>query len=493
MPVPLRNLVHSALAFVFVAVAVVTTFATLARAAVPKKSNILFILTEDQGAHAGYLGTPGLRTPHMDALAASGTVFTHAFVVYPVCSASKAALYTGLHNHTNGLLNNTLNYHKPARDLTPAERAAPLYLTNFIRPPFPTLIELLAAGGYYQGVTHKLHVLPNEKFPYDEFLKGPARGADLTGFIARARTAQKPWFYLYNISVSHRPFPNSDAKPIRVSPASVKLPGFLPDTPVVRQDWAEYLAALELADTSVGEALAALRTSGQADDTVVVFMGDHGPCFQHGKMTLHDLGLRVPLIVRLPGQISGHRTAALVTELDLLPTLLDYGGLASPALLHGASLRPVLADPASTTLRATVFAEISARGPLPNDGLQERSAFDGRWKLIYREKTATRWRQVQADSKDFQPWRNRTYAETVRVRADFPDAYRILTEFDPQSLDGLPPAFELYDHAADPDELRNLASSPAHRPQLDRLYLALRNWATATRDPAMNLPHQPSL
>ena len=93
---------------------------TITSAAAKARPNILFILTEDQGAHLGVLGTAGLRTPHMDALARSGMLFRNAFVAYPVCSASKACIYTGLHNHRNGILNNTVNYHKPAAKLTPA-------------------------------------------------------------------------------------------------------------------------------------------------------------------------------------------------------------------------------------------------------------------------------------------------------------------------------------------------------------------------------------
>jgi N-sulfoglucosamine sulfohydrolase len=134
------------------------------------KPNILFILTEDQGAQAGFLGTPALETPAMDSLARAGVQFSNAFVAYPVCSASKAAIYTGLHNHTNGLLNNTENFHKAASELTEAERKSPIYAKNRIHDNLPTLIERLHEAGYYQGVTHKLHVSPNEKFPYDEFI-----------------------------------------------------------------------------------------------------------------------------------------------------------------------------------------------------------------------------------------------------------------------------------------------------------------------------------
>ena len=143
----------------------------LAHAAAPAKPNVLFILTEDQGAHLSFLGTPGLQTPHMDELARSGVYFNRAFVAYPVCSPTKAAIYTGLHNHTNGLLNNTPNFHKPAAQLTPAERNNALYVRNRIAAELPTLVEQLHEAGYYQGVTSKLHVAPNEKFPYDEFLR----------------------------------------------------------------------------------------------------------------------------------------------------------------------------------------------------------------------------------------------------------------------------------------------------------------------------------
>ena len=295
-----------------------------------QRPNILFILTEDQGAQLGHIGTPGLQTPHMDALARSGMYFRNVFVAYPVCSASKAALYTGLHNHANGILNNTVNYAKHAAQLTPQERKHPLYLSNGVHASIPTLVERLQAAGYYQGATHKLHVAPVEKFPYDEFIRHNNR-AEVAGFIARAAKTGKPWHLFYNIPNSHRPFPNSEKVQIRVKPDEVKLPAYLPDTPVVRRDWAEYLAAIEAADQVVGEGLAALRASGQEANTIIVFMGDHGPCFPHGKMTPYDLGLRVPLIIRTPSMQAGVISDALASELDLTPTLLDLLGLPADA------------------------------------------------------------------------------------------------------------------------------------------------------------------
>lgn len=450
------------------------------------RPNILFLLTEDQGAHLGVLGTPGLETPHIDALARSGVLFKNAFVAYPVCSASKACFYTGLHNHRNGILNNTVNYHKPAAALTPAERRFPLYVRNRIAPDIATLTEILHAAGYYQGVTHKLHVAPVEKFPYDEFLPNPS-GAVMKSFLDRAFATGRPWFLLYNIPNTHRPYPNSDREEIGVDPLAVELPGFLPDTPVVRKDWAEYLAGIERADELVGQAMEALRASGQAGQTVIVFMGDHGPTFQHGKMTPYDLGLRVPLAIAGPG-IGRATTEALASEIDLMPTLLDLAGIAAPSGLHGISLRSVLEGRPDAKGRDLAFAEISHRGNLPNDGMQERAVCDGRWKLIYREKVQPPWRQVQADSKEWPKWGNRTYAETLRVKREFPEAFRVLQGLDPQNLGGEVPTLELYDLQADPDELHDLAGLAGARPDRERLYAALRQWVRATADPAVNPP-----
>ena len=470
-------------------VALAANFGARGFAATDGRPNLLFILTEDQGAQLGFLGTAGLQTPAIDSLAHSGVYFNNAFVVYPVCSASKAAIYTGLHSHANGILNNTLNYHKPAAQLTAREMAQPLYKKNRIRAELPTLVGRLRTADYYQGVTSKLHVAPNEKLPYDEFIK-VGTGAAVTKFIANAKAVGKPWHLFLNIANSHRPYPNSDKVRIRINPAAVELPEYLPDTPVVRQDWAEYLAAIEEADQLVGEGLAALRASGQESNTIVVFLGDHGPTFQHGKMTLYDLGLRTPLIIRAPGMKAGRRTDALASELDLTPTLLDLLGLKPLPKTHGLSLRPVLAGDAGAKGHNFIFAEISNRGPLPNDGMQERSVFDGRWKLIYREKLTPAWRQVQADSKEWKVWGNRTYSETVKFRDKFPGQYRILAEMDPQSLGGKVPPVELYDLKSDPDEMRNLARDAKCRPELDRLYAALKTWQVETKDPAIAPPAQ---
>lgn len=450
--------------------------------------NILFILTEDQGAHMGALGTTDVKTPHMDTLAASGVLFRRAYVGYPVCSASKACIMTGLHSHTNGLINNTNNFFKPADKLTEAEKKAPPYLHTRIRSQGATMVEVLAAQGYHTAVSGKLHLSPNERFPYNDFIPKTGSRQALTGVIARA--AGRPWFLLHNSTTyTHRPFVNSEKQPISIDPAKVKLPAHLPDTPVARRDWAEYLDGVQRNDRVVGEVMAALRESGQEANTLVIFMGDHGPAYQHGKMTPFHLGLHIPFVIRLPG---GKPLVSndLVSELDLLPTLLDVLGIPYDSPLHGISLKPLLEGKADAKGHDFIFSEVSGRSLKQQRGMEERSVIDATHQLIVRSHLDEP-KVINADLRDMKPWLNRIYRETVRVKAQFPEAFRILQEMDPQALGGKPPLIELYDLQRDPDELHNLAADPTQRLHLERLYAALKQWHTYTQDSTMVMPTLP--
>ena len=450
--------------------------------------NILFILTEDQGAHMSALGRMDIKTPRMDALAASGTLFRRAYVAYPVCSASKACIMTGLHSHVNGLVNNTNNYLKRAEKLTDAEKKSPPYLHTRIRSTAPTLVEVLVQAGYHAAVSGKLHLSPNERFPYHDFFpKVPAKQA-LNGTIKRA--AGKPWFLMHNtITSTHRPFVNSEQQPISVDPAKVVLPPHLPDTPVIRRDWAEYLDGVQKADLAVGEALDALRDSGAESNTIIIFMGDHGPAYPHGKMTPYHFGLHVPLVIRLPGA-KPLVSDALVSEIDLLSTLLDVLGIAYDAPLHGKSLKPLIEGQSDATGHDFIFAEVSGRSLNQRRGMEERAVLDATHQLILRSRIDEP-KVINADLRDMKPWINRVYGELMRRKTDFPEAYRMLQTMDPHALGGNPPHIELYDLQNDPGQLHNLANDTAAKPHLDRLMAAFRKWHAETRDEAMLLPDAP--
>ncbi|MBL9132032.1 MAG: sulfatase [Verrucomicrobiaceae bacterium] len=452
------------------------------------KPNILFILTEDQGAQMSALGRTDIQTPRMDALAASGALFRRAYVAYPVCSASKACIMTGLHSHVNGLVNNTNNYLKRAEKLSDAEKKSPPYLHTRIRSTAPTLVEVLVQAGYHAAVSGKLHLSPNERFPYHDFFpKVPAKQA-LNGTIKRA--AGKPWFLMHNtITSTHRPFVNSEKQPISIDPAKIVLPPHLPDTPVIRRDWAEYLDGVQKADQAVGEALDALRESGAESNTIVIFMGDHGPAYPHGKMTPYHFGLHVPLVIRLPGA-KPLVSDALVSELDLLPTLLDVLGIAYDAPFHGKNLKSLIEGQRDAKGHEFIFAEVSGRSLNQKRGMEERAVLDATHQLILRSRIEEP-KVINADLRDMKPWINRVYGELVRRKADFPDAYRMLQTMDPHALKGSPPLIELYDLQNDPGQLHNLATDPAAKPHLDRLMAAYRRWHADTADLSMVIPSLP--
>ena len=446
--------------------------------------NILFILTEDQGAQMSAYGTVGLNTPNMDAIAQRGVLFTQAFVDVPVCSASKAAIYTGLHGHANGIPTNTPNFFKPAAELSAEESGNSLYRFRCIPENVPTLIEILHDANYYMRVTGKLHVAPNEKFPYDQW--GPATPDTAAEFLGEAKSQQRPWFLWYNIGDPHRKFTDSDRHPIRVAPDQVEVPPFLPDTPIVRQDLAEYYDAIERADDKVGAVLEVLQQNGDAENTIVVFMGDHGPSFQRGKMSPYDYGLRVPLIFTGPSILKGVVSNEVVGAIDLMSTLLDLVGLKQelPAVQHGLSIRPLLEGQSGAHGHEYLVSEVQHEAQRNDTGMRERSIYDGRYRLIYRDQP-TRPRDVNADISDWEVWGNRTYAETVEKRDQFPMQFEILAEIDNGELGGEPAEIEVYDLKNDPNELNNLAHVKAMQSVVDRLRHALSEWAKQTGDQSL--------
>jgi N-sulfoglucosamine sulfohydrolase len=215
------------------------------------KYNVLFILTEDQGAQLSLVGTPGLSTPNMDRIAKEGVYFNKAFVNYPVCSASKASIYTGTYCHTNGLRGVTRNFHGPADMLPEAIANHPLTKRLRIRDDLPTLVELFEKADYSSAITFKLHVHPVYKFPYDHFVPGNPTAESVRQYFTKAGESGVPLFYFACISEPHRAFRDSDKVDIGIDFDAVELPPFLPDTPTCRKDWAEYIAHCEVADRHI--------------------------------------------------------------------------------------------------------------------------------------------------------------------------------------------------------------------------------------------------
>lgn len=449
--------------------------------------NLLVILMDDMGPHTSAYGTPGLSTPNMDALAAAGARYQHAYITMSTCSASRSALFTGLYNFTTGATFNVQEYVGSAESLAADDpswlRDANSQYNRFkIRTPEPTLIELLKKAGYFTGLQHKFHRSPHTRFPFDRWdpvTPGVSRYSQVVDFLTQAKGQGQPWYLEHCISFPHRPWPDSSKQPSSIDRSVVQPPGHLPDTDVVRTDWSEYLAAVRSADGAVGQVMQALQESGMADNTLVVLMGDNGVEYHRGKATTYNLGLQVPLLIKGPGVVPGGVRAELFAGVDLLPTVLDALGLVTVGRQHGVSHYPLLSG-ADTAAPNSVLVGL---GLALDSRAADRSIFDGRYQLLYMpDPTAT---YVVDDLKLITPWRNPVYSHIVDNRSvdGFADAYRLLDLADHDLRDFTRPRFELYDLQSDPWEIRDLAADPAHADTLQRLRSQLGSWMARYDDP----------
>ncbi|MHC4995441.1 MAG: sulfatase-like hydrolase/transferase [Planctomycetota bacterium] len=439
-----------------------------ATAAAPKKDirpNILLITSEDNGPELGCYGDPYVRTPRLDQLAAEGVRFVNAYVTYSVCSPSRASILTGLYPHQNGQVG--LATHKFA-----------------MYEKFENIYTLLKDAGYRTGMLGKLHVNPESAFPMDfraitgsNFNNRPVhRYAEEAGKFFDA--GSDPFFLMVNYPDAHFPLLTQQygvpADPLRGEDV-VTLPWIGADSPRLRQFTADYYNCLERLDTGVGALLDRLAESGKADNTLVIYLGDHGAQFSRGKTSVYEAGLRIPLIVRWPGNArAGLAPEELVSTIDLLPTMLGAAGVKTPRDRPGHALQPLLAGRAAPDWPKHVYGVTT--GSSPNLYYPQFSVRNERYKLIVspvrdRENTCARSYidQLNAFFKA-----GTTEQEMQASPKHIARAYAVYLN---------PPLLELYDLKNDPYEWRNLADDPKHASALAELRGRLENWRAETRDP----------
>lgn len=436
-----------------------------------KRRNVLLIVADDLGYDLGCCGG-AIRTPALDHLASQGTLFTDAYAAVSSCSSSRATLYTGLYPHTNGMYGLSHDVHN-------------FSLLDDIR----TLPWMLKQSGYATAIVGKLHVKPAASLAYDDWLLPERPGdrdvagmAHAAGQWMRAQSG-KPFFITVGFSDPHRAgdvsqFGNTrdwpEVERRRYAAGEVRVPAHLPDLPDVRADLAEYYEAVSRLDSGVGLLLAELDAGGRDDDTLVVFLSDNGRPFPGAKDNLYADGIRLPLLVRVPQQQRrGVRNRAMVSWIDIAPTILDWTGAAPPkdyrlAPLPGRSLLPIVETDAPTGWDSAYathsFHEINQYYPI---------------------------RSLR--TRDFSYFLNLEPALTVPVASDValsPTWKAIVStgaHLGQRSLDAFRqrPAEELYDLTKDPGEVVNVASDPQHTAALADLRGRLAKWRTATHDPWM--------
>ena len=402
----------------------------------PGKPNILWITSEDNGPHLGAYGDSYATTPNLDALAAKGMIYRHAWSTYPVCAPARTAIIAGMYPASMGA--------QHMRSMIPMPSGMKMY------PQY------LREAGYY--------ATNNRKEDYN--LEKPGQVWDESSKNAhwRNRKPGQPFFAIFNFTVTHESQIRKRPHTWVHDPAKVRVPAYHPDTEEVRKDWAQYYDKITEMDAQAGEILRQLEEDGLAGDTIVFYYADHGPGMPRSKRFPYDSGLHVPLIVYIPPKYRdlappewqpGGAADRLVAFVDLAPTVLSLAGIEPPSHMQGkAFLGPYAAPP-----KDYLFG---FRGRMDERYDLMRSVRDERYIYI----------------RNYMP--HRPYGQHVAYMFQTPTTqvwFRLWKEgkLEPPKTYFWEekPFEELYDLEKDPDETVNLADSPEHRQVLGRFRKAL--------------------
>lgn len=437
------------------------------------RPNLLLITVDDMNADSvGVFGSavPD-TTPNIDQLASQGMRFDMAHVQVANCMPSRNVMWSGRYPHSNKVLG-----FYPVKE-----------------PGYPVLADLMGQAGYFTAIRNKTKdSTPYKPYHWDLVLDKSEQGAvldkrDPQSFgvstlraIKAAKRAGKPFSLMINISDPHVPFAGFDRKGNRIddpfipsrryTAEEVAVPGFLPDYLVVREELAHYYSSVRRADDAVGEVLRALADGGAADNTLVLFLSDHGMPFPFAKTQLYHHSTRTPLIVRWPGKVkAGSVDAAhMVSAVDILPTLLASVGAAMPEGIEGRSFLPLLRGQTQGD-RQRVFKEYhenSGGFTAPSRAVESPDYLyifnpwsDGKYSMSSATMFTKTFKKMREMAKTDQ-------AMAARIEFFFK---RTIEEF--------------YDLKADPNCLSNLMDQPDQLQRIEGFRGEMQSWMAQTSDP----------
>ena len=434
------------------------------------KPNILFITVDDMSCDSiGAFGSEleGI-SPNVDALAAEGMRFEMAHVQVGNCYPSRNVMFSGRYPHNSGVEG--------------------FYAVKPI--DYPVMCDLMKSAGYYVAIRGKVsHSTPYLPYAWDDDLTTSADGEkrhlkDVPSYgectaegIANAKKAGKPFCLNINISDPHKPFwkPN-DPHPAskEYSADEVPVPGFLHDDPAIREELALYYTSVRRADDAVGSILQALKDSGEEENTLVMFLSDHGMPLPFAKTQLYHHSTRTPWIVRWPGVVEAGSADSehMISAVDLLPTWMDIAGLQHPDGFDGASFLPLLkGEPQEgRDVVYKVYNENAGGNRNPMRGVQtERYLYlfnpwsDGELTMATATNGTATWRRMQVLGRE---------DSYVQERVDLMK-YRV-----PE---------ELYDVVNDPDCRHNLIDEPKHAKALADLRKRMEKFMVESNDPILEV------
>lgn len=437
---------------VFLAILSLGSFAN----AETRQPSILWIYVDDMSDWMGCYGYDAVPTPHIDRLASEGILFERAYMPAPVCSSTRSALITGTMQTSHGLHRHRTMIKKPLpRDLTTVP-------SLFLEAGYTTFNE--EKEDYNFTFDRSDLYSPDFERPR---MRGHLAGNDVS-FLEQLQG--KPFFGQIQLKggkiggESGSKFPAES----RVDPATVRVPEYYPDTPVIRNAIARHYEQIAQTDEQVGAILSGLEEYGLLDRTIVFFFTDHGAPLPRAKQFLYEDGLKVPLIVRFPSgtgpQSPGTRRDDLVSGIDISSTTVALAGLAVPGSFEGRDLFASDYQPREFVISARDRCGIAVD--------RIRSVRTERYRYL---------RNFQNDRALYQSQYRDNFSTLVELR-------RLHSEGELSPLQASyheaakRPGEELYDLQSDPDQLTNLASDPNHAEALARHRAILDEWIESTGD-----------
>jgi N-sulfoglucosamine sulfohydrolase len=433
-----------------------------------KKPNILFIIADDWSyPFAGFYGNKDLKTPNLDALAQNGVVFDNAFCPNPSCTPSRGSILTGKYSHNlkegvnlvGRLDSNEVTYTKEFRKNG--------YAVAFDRKGWgPARLDLL---GYKE----------NPAGPKLEFNK----------FIDSIGT-DKPFCYWWGTEDPHRPYDIGFGTASSIDSSKITVPKFLPDTPEIRGDLADYFAEIQRLDAEVGQLIAKLKAKGLFENTIIVVTSDNGMPFPHAKANLYDYGTRIPLLISYPKEFKKNiHNDSFVNLIDLFPTFMDFASIPISHKIDGISLLKILKGE-KTIHRGEVYLErerhCMARA-------KEDNSYPGYPMRAVRTKE---FLYIQNLRPDRNPAGDASIAGTPSEYGDVDGGRTKAYMMENKTAKNVEkyfkmgfekrPAEELYDVKKDSYNLVNLAGNPNYRITKNTLKVKLESWMKRSNDPRVN-------